>query len=594
MTLIICLLILLINVADGNDCLKSCDLNHSEGDAYTFCGIDEITYTTTYEAISDGSCYINCGITALYEGVCGCPNECNVQFEQGSCIDSKCVCNQGWGGNDCSLPVGGNVCGYHGKLIPVSSKDNSFPFDYCNCEDGWTGTDCTTPKLTIGNAPWGTIYENTAPAYSSTDEYGDDSPLFNIERLPTIRLELDWNDFIYLVTPANLWNASYVSANFFWDNGKTRHQLLKIGMKLKGQGSRGGQQKGFTLKFNEFVEGQELYEMKKIGLKPGYGGPTAVFMKNLLYSNFMRATGNPTSRESFALLYINSVYYGVMIVAEDIDDLFISRRFEDDPGSGSFFKFYWNVNLNYLGSDPTYYQSLIYQTDIAGGKIPYYMPEVDVPEVWSDLISVLTYFNTTQGKDFEENAQQALDIQSLLRAMVVESFVVADDQFKNGNNYYLYHRMDHETPLSWAVFYYDFDSCLRFTPPDSNNPDEDGDIFTFFQKNIANYKEYNPILDQIFQSNSLTSQYVQDYEIFLNQIFGSNSKQQPVYRFNEMFNFLASWVAKDKFWQLSNGMTQEKFVLDAEQTIQHLQWRYQDVYKQIGNYKMHLSSLRKT
>jgi hypothetical protein len=256
----------------ASECTDACNSAHPNGIAVTFCGIDGVTYHTTSETLSgnEGACFLNCGVTALYEGPCGCPNECAQSSGQGQCSFGLCICSTGWGGIDCSLPTTGNTCGYHGKLIEAGDEKAVFPFSYCDCDDGWTGIDCTTQMMKdIDNAPWGTVFDGLPSPYSSEDKYNDDHPLFNIEALHIIRLEVALDDYISLITPENLYNKSYVQANFYYDNGKDQISMKNVGMKLKGQGSREEQKKGWSIKFNEYVSGQKLFDMKKIGLKPG-------------------------------------------------------------------------------------------------------------------------------------------------------------------------------------------------------------------------------------------------------------------------------------------------------------------------------------
>ncbi len=63
------------------------------------------------------------------------------------------------------------------------------------------------------------------------------------------------------------------------------------------------------IKFNEFVSGQKLYDVKKIGLKPGSEGDDC-FIKNKLYMDMNRAVGALSQRSSYALLYVNNMFIG--------------------------------------------------------------------------------------------------------------------------------------------------------------------------------------------------------------------------------------------------------------------------------------------
>ena len=388
-----------------------------------------------------------------------------------------------------------------------------------------------------------------------------------------------------------------MSATFHWDNGKDQLTLKDVGMKIKGQGSIEALKKGFSVKFNKFVSGQYLYDMKKIGLKPGFDD-NDVFVKNLLYSNLMRATGGPTQRESYGLLYVNDFFYGLTILAEDIDELFAQRRFPDgDDGAGSFFKMFYRVSMSYFGDDASYYQAQAKSTDM-NTSLTFYNPVEDTPAAWADLIDFLRYFNdTAAGSSFEEKAEAVLDVPALLRNMVVESFMMASDNLVHRNSYFLYHRHPAQTrgktsstsssSSQWALIYYDFDDVFCFCPYSSLVPCEESDVFLFFsqEKYIGDPAHFDPVLAGIFQSPKYTDQYVENYLALLEKVFGSDSKQQPRDRAARLGNFVSSWVARDRLWEISNGVTWETFGVDLGYTLAHLDWRYQDALKQLTAYQ---------
>jgi hypothetical protein len=576
----------------ADECTQACDVARPTGENITFCGIDGLTYSSTFEAVNKDSCYLVCGVATLYEGVCGCPNECQSAVGQGNCSEGKCVCESGWGGADCSLPITANPCGYHGKLIEPSDSSAMFSFPYCDCDSGWTGTDCTTQMPNIGNAPWGSVFSDP-PQYTSKDTYGDDHPIFNVESLPTIRLTMKEEDFIYLVTPANLYNGSYVPADVYWYDSKNSFAFKQVGLKLKGQGSRESQKKGFSIKFNEYISGQKFYDVKKIGLKGG-SETGALFAKNMIYHNLLRAVnGGPTARQSYALLYINDRFYGLMIITEDIDVDFLDRRLANDRGEGNLLKLYYSTHLAFYGNDSSYYLNKIHVTDTGGVEYFYNVENDFEGNVWEDFTDFLYFFNYTTNdnprRDFDTTAEKYLDIPLLLRLFVVESLVLAPDNFLSGNNYFTYHRQDGSS--QWLIFYYDFDNLLYFDPPSSNIPEENSDILQIFNVNDQNdYKHYNPILDQIFNtsiaanySSKYISQYLNDFSIYMEAVFGSDSPQQPITRFNKLFNMVSSWVQRDRMYLMSNNMNYEDFVLDGEQTMSHLEWRTQNVHEQLNN-----------
>ena len=86
--------------------------------------------------------------------------------------------------------------------------------------------------------------------------------------MATIRVELPEADYINLLQPWNLYNQTYAKATVHFDNGYVQETYENAGFKIKGQGSRSAQKKGWKIKFDEFVKGQELVGgVSKLGLK---------------------------------------------------------------------------------------------------------------------------------------------------------------------------------------------------------------------------------------------------------------------------------------------------------------------------------------
>ena len=248
-------------LVQGNECTDQCDVQFPTGIAVTMCGTDLLTHHSHSDAFYDNHCYDQCGVMTYYEGQCGCPNECFNAFGQGVCgSDSKCHCTDGWTGDDCSQTSATNKCSLHGQI-----KNKAFPFDYCECDAGWTGIDCSSAEPKVKPAPWGTIFDDMKAYYG--DDYDDAHPVWNITVMATVRVVLDEAAYINLLEPWNLYNATYTPATVYFDNGHVQETYEQVGFKIKGQGSRGEQKKSWMIKFNEYVQGQDMYGVKKLGFK---------------------------------------------------------------------------------------------------------------------------------------------------------------------------------------------------------------------------------------------------------------------------------------------------------------------------------------
>jgi hypothetical protein len=223
----------------------------------------------------------------------------------------------------------------------------------------------------------------------------------------------------------------------------------------------------------------------------------------------------------------------------------------------------------------------------------FYYEQSDGNGDWSDFMTLLQFLNSSSSETFAAEVESRIDTSSMLRAMAVESFMLATDNYANGGNFYAYHRTSDKHTDQWVMFETDFDEVFRFASPTSTDPadsDIKADIFDFFlvPQHADRYEDINPLLQRLLSESSsglpYRDQYVTFYSAFIEALFGSKSLQQPAERYSAMLQLVLPWVARDRLWQMSFGMTTEDFLLDAENTIAHLPMRYMNTSAQIANY----------
>lgn len=222
----------------------------------------------------------------------------------------------------------------------------------------------------------------------------------------------------------------------------------------------------------------------------------------------------------------------------------------------------------------------------------FYYEQSDGNGNWTDFITLLQFLNSSSPETFASEVESRVYISSMLRAMTVESFMLASDNFANGGNFYAYHRTSDKYQAQWVIMETDFDECFRFASPTSTDPEDSdirADIFDFFliPQHDDRYDDINPLLQRLLSETAglpYRDQYVSFYSAFLEALFGSDSPQQPADRYSALLQFVLPWVAKDRLWQMSFGMTTEDFLLDAENTIAHLPMRFFNTSTQIANY----------
>jgi hypothetical protein len=156
--------------------------------------------------------------------------------------------------------------------------------------------------------------------------------------------------------------------------------------------------------------------------------------------------------------------------------------------------------------------------------------------------------------------------------------MMAHDNLASGNNFYCYNLVS-SNDLKWQIVEFDFDECLTYNS-ETNEPDEDPDIIRFFIRD----DDSDPLLTRILELDAYTGAYLDYYSTFITEIFGAGSPQQPSERLSELYNFILPWVSQDKLWQISYGMTTEKFTECAMNSVTNLNTRYKDVYNQLQSF----------
>ncbi len=109
--------------------------------------------------------------------------------------------------------------------------------------------------------------------------------------------------------------------------------VTNIGLRFKGEGSfqKLDGKPAFKLKFDEFVDNQSFYGLRRMTLNNAFEDPSFV-AERLAYDVF-RAAGLPAPRCNSATVYVNGTFYGVFVNVEAEDKTFLRRWFSDDDGN---------------------------------------------------------------------------------------------------------------------------------------------------------------------------------------------------------------------------------------------------------------------
>ncbi|KAJ4458799.1 putative Spore coat protein H [Paratrimastix pyriformis] len=431
---------------DNAKCWEQCpDLGYP---AIPACGNDGKDHNLPYNF---WNCMIYCeGIAPRYPGTCKCPNQCS---SHGICSSDGCTCQPGWKGADCSIVTCPNACSGHGKCDARSNGD------FCKCAPGFTGSDCSAPVVPLEPLQ----YTVNDPAYwTGKDQYGDDHPLLNRTEMATIKITVAEEDLAMLLQPENAFNQSYVRAKCVLENNNIHFSIDDAGFRLHGFSTRLSSKKSWALSFDKFNKGRLLYGLTGLKLNGERTDPTVT--REVMALDVYRAMSIPTPRVSYAEVWVNSVYHGLYLMMEDVDEVFLAGHMGST--SGQLYKCRSGASLDFRGTDPQDYE----------GQTSYYLNQTwhlyeldSKPQKgdYADVAKLATAINASTPAVFIEQVDGLFGMDGFVRSMVLEVALAQVDAYAyNGNNFRLYHHTDGK--VYWLPFDFDVSqgSCVEFPPGD--------------------------------------------------------------------------------------------------------------------------------
>lgn len=229
--------------------------------------------------------------------------------------------------------------------------------------------------------------------------------LFEPSVLHEIRFESNHPDLFALMLGD--WQNNPDSPPYQLCNVRIDGQFVdSVGARIKGGLSAFNQKRPLKIDFNTFVETRSYDGLKKINLlNADFDRP---MMRDMLGYAIFRQAGIKSPRTSYARVFINDVYHGVYVVAEQVDKTFLNNRFADDEG-------------------------ILYKNKTC-------FIEVESGE------NTLTYFEEMNqiaaqlsGTAFVAAIEKVLDTDAFLRFFLVEHFInAADNPMDVDCNYYVY------------------------------------------------------------------------------------------------------------------------------------------------------------
>jgi len=150
--------------------------------------------------------------------------------------------------------------------------------------------------------------------------------LFNEDELPEFHLELSDDALRDLQRDP----YEYTEATLVWQG----RRYGPIGIRTKGENSWRpfSQKSSFKLDFNRYDGGPDRFgELKGITFN-AMNEDYSMMHERVAYKVY-RDAGVPGARAHHAIVYVNDELYGLFVMLDSIDDVFLARWFEDNSGS---------------------------------------------------------------------------------------------------------------------------------------------------------------------------------------------------------------------------------------------------------------------
>ncbi|HST68744.1 MAG TPA: CotH kinase family protein [Solirubrobacterales bacterium] len=199
--------------------------------------------------------------------------------------------------------------------------------------------------------------------------------------------------------------------------------LNDVGIRLKGGVGSGRPVKtsksGFKVRFDEFVDDQLFFGIKRLTLNSMIQDPSMVH-ESLTYKIF-RTLGLPASRTGYAFVTLNGADYGLFLNLETLDEISLPQ---------------WFATTQHL------YEADKAKTDVVPGAPPFEVDEGDDEEI-SDLEKLIAAVNDPEG-DWSDNVSPFADLEQMTAHWAVERYVSHWDGYAGEagefrpNNYYLH------------------------------------------------------------------------------------------------------------------------------------------------------------
>ena len=195
--------------------------------------------------------------------------------------------------------------------------------------------------------------------------------------------------------------------------GKSAVTLRNIGVRLKGQASRGDLKFPMKIKFDAFVPGQKFLGLKRMTLNNMAQDPS--FIHEATAYKLYRAVGVPAPRAGYSQVTVDGNYFGLYLNLESIDKVFGKR---------------WYKSTKHIYSGP-------YNCDIVPGNTCY---EASIGTTDRTDLAVAGAVASLHGEVWWNSINQVADMSRVIKLMATDIFLSNWDGYTDAvqNNHFVH------------------------------------------------------------------------------------------------------------------------------------------------------------
>lgn len=346
----------------------------------------------------------------------------------------------------------------------LSSFGRTYPGQFPNISYGHQTTG-TNPTLRAGQA--GYLVSHTPGAANSV--IPGPHPLYcdtSLAQLEIIASQSVW-DGLQASNPTSVEG----SVNIRFRHGDIDVTVTNVGISARGNTSLNKYPRSFTISFNSFVPGQDLFGIEKLNLNSEANDPATARSK--LCFDLHEAAGLPAPYANHVATVIigpdnhrsgpDGVFFdAVLNNTQPVDDVFVKQRFPNTRGN--LYKCTYTgsgpANLTYKGPTGASYSGLTtYELKYQGGT----------DASFNDLAAFINVVNNTPGGDFARVIRRHFEVDDFLKRLALDVLTANwDGHWGNWNNFYLYRD---PTTGKWNYIPFDQDNTfeIRWITPASGD-----------------------------------------------------------------------------------------------------------------------------